>query len=383
MALLIATANNAVRPMVSYRALALGATPADLGIVASSFAGVALFLAVPLGRVVDRFGERSVILAGSTVVALATAAVAATTDVLGLAVTQAALGAGQLSVVVAAHTLIANHGPDEGRANRFGIYTSMAALGHAIGPAVGGIILSTDPAGHLTNVAFHVASVAALVGFALGLVIPSTPRTAAHRGGTLGRGSVARALGSPGVRTAMLAGVAVIVAADLLSAYLPAYGEEHAYPPSVIGGALGVAALSQMVSRLGLGWLVTRFGHAAPLAACMLVAAVALPLLAVALPVAGLVAVMVVVGGALGLGQPLSLAWVAMATPPPIRGVAMGLRMGGNRLAQLVLPAAIGATAGQAAVAAVFVTLGGLLGLAGGYVAKTTRASTAGPAVAE
>jgi len=53
-ALLIAlfsmTANQALRPMVTYRALELGATAAELGLVAGSFALLSSVFAVPLGR---------------------------------------------------------------------------------------------------------------------------------------------------------------------------------------------------------------------------------------------------------------------------------------------------------------------------------------------
>jgi len=64
----------------------------------------------------------------------------------------------------------------------------------------------------------------------------------------------------------------------------------------------------------------------------------------------------------------MTLLWVAIATPPERRGLAMGVRMSGNRLGQLVVPVAVGVTAGQFGVSAIFATVAGMLLGAAGYV---------------
>jgi MFS family permease len=368
MTTLTATAVFGIRPMVSYRALDLDASTAELGIVASSFAAVAILIAIPLGRAIDRIGERRVIQAGVLVVAAACGAVPFATSVPVLAATQALLGVGQLMVVVASHTVIANHGSDSGRANRFGVYTSMASLGHAIGPAAGGALTGAG----LTDAPFFAGAGVALVALAASPFVPSAAGThaTAAEGATRGIG---RALRLPGMKTAMLSGIVVLTSVDVLVAYLPAYGEERGVAPAVIGIALAVMALAQMGSRLTLGPLVTRFGHAAPLAGSMALAAVALPFLGLPVGAIGLVVLLAFVGAGLGLGQPLSLAWVAMMTPQPLRGTAMGIRMGGNRFGQLVLPAVIGATAGQAGTIAVMWSLTAVLGATAGFVGASRR----------
>ena len=47
-----------LRPLISYKALALGATTFEIGLIASSFAVLGLIGAVPVGRLTDRFGGR-------------------------------------------------------------------------------------------------------------------------------------------------------------------------------------------------------------------------------------------------------------------------------------------------------------------------------------
>lgn len=70
---------------------------------------------------------------------------------------------------------------------------------------------------------------------------------------------------------------------------------------------------------------------------------------------------MVVAGLGLGLGQPLSLAWVAANAPRELRGTALGVRLSGNRLGQIVVPAVVGALAGVTGLAAVFWSLTAML----------------------
>jgi MFS family permease len=85
----------------------------------------------------------------------------------------------------------------------------------------------------------------------------------------------------------------------------------------------------------------------------------------VALPaldhVALLYVAMIVIGFGLGLGQPVTLAWVASRAPSDVRGTAIGLRLSGNRLGQMVLPAVVGAVGGVLGLVAVFWALAVLL----------------------
>ncbi|MDF5752471.1 hypothetical protein [Spongiactinospora sp. TRM90649] len=85
-----------------------------------------------------------------------------------------------------------------------------------------------------------------------------------------------------------------------------------------------------------------------------------------ALPFCGLPAsipVIAVMGFVLGLGQPLTLSWVAGRARPGERGTALALRLTGNRLGQVVLPAAAGVTSvlGVFALSAVILAATGTL----------------------
>lgn len=48
---------TAIRPMLSYRAITLGASVEELGLISASFALLSVTGAIPIGKAIDRHGE--------------------------------------------------------------------------------------------------------------------------------------------------------------------------------------------------------------------------------------------------------------------------------------------------------------------------------------
>ena len=365
---LIATAVFGARPLISYLALDLGASTVELGVIASSFAVLAILGAIPLGRAIDRLGSRPVMITGAVICLVTSLALPLVTSLPFLALGHAALGIGQMMAVVGAHTMLAARGPAGKRAFRIGLYTSAASLGHALGPAGVGIVVGDAVTESSATIALVGGAIASAVAAGAALLMSDAPRHVGHHGGPVEPASILSTLRVPGMIPALTAGIVALTAVDLLVAYLPAYGEERAITPQVVGFMLATLALAQMVSRLALGWLIARFGHAMVLVSSILLAGVVIPALLATLPEPLLIGIMAIAGLGLGLAQPMTLVWVALATPPQSRGLAMGVRMGGNRLGQLLVPVAVGATAGQLGVGAIFLTVAATLGFAAAYV---------------
>ena len=68
LALFITAGVFGLRPLISFKALALGATPFEIGLIASSFAILGLVGAVPVGRLTDRLGGRLLTITGCLIV---------------------------------------------------------------------------------------------------------------------------------------------------------------------------------------------------------------------------------------------------------------------------------------------------------------------------
>jgi hypothetical protein len=78
----------------------------------------------------------------------------------------------------------------------------------------------------------------------------------------------------------------------------------------------------------------------------------------------------VLVGAGLGLSQPLTMSMVSDLAPTGSRALAMSLRISGNRLGVLVLPASIGLIFGGAGAVGVLVASAGALGGAAVFASR-------------
>src|SRR6476469_7619358 len=130
------------RPMTSYRLLALGAGPREVGYVAATFAVVPVFLAIPLGRFADRRRSETLLVFGSVLLAVACAALAFGASVWALAAASVVLGVGHLSLMLGVQNAIAAESHDDQHDARFGVFTAVVSAGQLVGPLLGGAILS-------------------------------------------------------------------------------------------------------------------------------------------------------------------------------------------------------------------------------------------------
>lgn len=371
--LLNSTTVFAVRPMVTYRALELGAGAVEIGLIASSYALLSLFAALIIGRWTDRVGPARFMIAGAGLLVVSSLGAVWFDSILGLAMSQALLGLGQIMNLVSAQTFVANQTSRGKRDERFGHYTMVASVGQLIGPAAGGFIAggslapTSGTAANLVPV-FLFAAVSAAVALVLCANLirqhagGSADRTQAEGAGHLG--AAVSVLRRPGIPQAVLASVAVILTVDLLVAYLPAYGEANGLPVQLVGLLLALRAGGSVVSRLIMGPLIRWLGRGELLMISMLVSGMAIAVLPLLVTPVALGVLMLVAGFGLGVGQPMTIAWVANRVPRQERGMALGVRLTGNRLGQLVLPSIFGTIAGAAGLAAMFAVLAA--GLVGG-----------------
>lgn len=371
--LLNATAVYAIRPMVSYRALQLGAGPLELGLIASSYAVLSLFAAFLIGRWTDRLGPRRFMVTGASLLAISALSAIGFGSIIGLAVGQALLGLGQIMNLVSAQTIVANQTARDRRDERFGLYTMVASGGQMIGPAsagliAGGILQSGKESTVSVVPVFVFAASLAMMAVALSAYVGVPTRGAQAKDqdmSSAGHLSAARTvLARPSIPQAMLASVGVILSVDLLIAYLPAFGEMHAMPVELIGLLLATRAGGSMISRLFIGRLIRHIGRARALTGSMLLSGAAIAALPFLTHPAMLIGLMLVLGLGLGLGQPITIAWIVNRVPREQRGTAIGVRLTGNRLGLLVLPALMGSLAGTAGLAAMFWVLAALLSAA-------------------
>ena len=415
-AALYVTVVYATRPTVTYRALALGASTLEIGMVQSAFSLLPALLAVVIGRGVDRLGASRFMIVATGILAVGGLIAAYSTGLVILALAQVAMGLGQIIYLVAGQALVANVGPREERELRFGTYATVNSAGQLAGPAIAAAIIGSGtvavaaagtaivataapgpPIGirpalasggllpdSAEGMVFLVAVLIALVAFGLSCLLPhlsrhgDRPRRPTADGGP-GTLSVARnVLRRPGMVEAMFVSIVVISVLDALVAYLPAYGAVSGLSVGVVGALLSIRAGAALVSRIFMTQLIARLGRGRLLATSMAAAALSLLVLPFVHSDIVLYGLMIAVGMGLGLVQPMTIAWVANRSPRSERGTALGVRITGNRMALLIVPTLLGGLAGSAGISAIFIVMGLALGLAAAVALVTGYDEPAG-----
>jgi MFS family permease len=375
-AVLVVTALQATRPMVTYRAIALGAGTFEIGLVQSAFSLLPVLTAVALGRWVDRVGEARFIVVAMALFSLGNVVLFFADSLLALAMGLLVMGFGQIINLVAGQAMIANRGPRDRREHRFGWYSTVVSIGQLAGPTIGAaLVVGAALDGNAEAPVFVFSAAISGVACLLALFLPHrtpTRQQPAVGGRAPGLGTAAlRVLRRPGMAAAMLVSIVVISAVDVLIAYLPAYGELNGLGVETVGALLSVRAGSSLVSRALMGRMIEVMGREWLIATSMAMAGGGILLLPFVSSEPILFGVMVLIGLGLGLGQPMTIAWVANRSTRSERGLALGVRVTGNRAALLVVPALMGAIAGAGGLTAIWLLMAAFLGF-GAVVARRT-----------
>src|SRR5215510_13305737 len=254
---LIHTVVSILRVTTSYRAVELELPIVWLGVISATFAIFPIFLAVWVGRFIDRGNDAVTVWIGSGLVA--------------------------------------------------------AAVGQGLGPFVvgwAGGAATLPPTGRL----FTIALIGAAVTFLIALTIRPA-RTLPHYIETKDVMPVTALLRRPGVAAVIACGVFIVTAQDLVVIYLPILGAERAIDVNVIGVLLTVRAALSMVSRVIYARMVMEFGRDPLMVTCTFVAALAFVSLACPIPLWAMYLAMAVMGFTLGLATTLSVTTVVDRTP--------------------------------------------------------------------
>jgi MFS family permease len=379
------TSTNAIRPTVTYHALALGGSAFDVGLVQSAFSILPVITAVAVGRAIDRAGERRFFAAALACLGLGSAVAAMSSSLLVLGVGQALMGFGAITMLIAGQVMVANRGPRGRRDQRYGTYTTVMAVGQLLGPAVAAGVLGSTGLGNGEPLVFAGSAAAVLLAAGIATLIPVGRPRAAPAAGDAPVPGIVRATGlvlrRPGMPAAMFVSIVIVSTVDVLAAYLPVYGEDAGLSVGLVGALLATRAGATLVSRIFMVRLIRALGRRGALTLSLVGSAVGLGLIPFTTEPVVLTVLMILGGLALGMGQPMTIAWVANRATRGDRATALSVRLTGNRAAMLVVPAAMGVVAGAAGVSAIFWAIAALLG-SGAAVAATIDQDDTEPPVA-
>lgn len=354
-----------VKLMVGYRAIGEGADASFLAVLTAMFAAPALLAALPSGRFADRWGGGAAAAVGSMLAVGGVGLILLFPGLGMLLVGSAVIGLGNMIAMVGQQTLVAHVAHDD-RDGAYGFLSASASAGQMVGPPLVTFVAGFSGTPNAPNTTFGLATCLVASAVALPLSVPlahaerSLSVSPGESGDPSGGSRGGRGLLSGGVWRAMVISGVVLVSMDMLYTFLPIWALDGGVAAGTVGVLLALRAAVSLLSRIGLSRIVARFGRTRVIVISTALAAVAMGVLPL-VGVPGAVLVMILLGVGLGIPQPLTMAWAVALTEPHRHGLVLGLRLGANRLAQIIVPLAMSATVATQGAGGVFWANSGLL----------------------
>lgn len=350
-------ATGAMTPLIPLFATSLGGTPASVGVVAASAAVLPLLFGIWMGAAVDRFGPRITSIGGALGLATAAALLGAAQSVAWLVAGNAIVGLANMMLIVSIQTSVAQLSAPRDRDRNFGYFAFWVSVGHLVGPLTGGFLADR----YSIQAAFFGVVGLAMLPAALAFAMPATLAPVADHEDGISRAWSSRAYRSAwqlaqrrDLQFLLLVGFGIIFSWSIKTSFYPLYLESVGLSKSSIGVLFSLFGAAQMIVRPVIGLTTRRFGREGPLLAMMSLAAVAM-LATPFLHRFGTLAIAATMTGiALGFTQPVTMSMMAGNVDANTRGLALGLRMTMNRLAELVSPLLFGALVSASGLGSAF-----------------------------
>lgn len=345
-----------VRPIISYKALELGADSTLVGLVGATFALAPLVFAIRIGQSVDKGKSGYALLLGSIILSLTTIALLFIDSIPLLMVAMPMLGMGHLLCMVGGQTMIANRSQSVQYERNFGLFTFYASLGHAFGPLIGGWLADSGEARVDANAAFVFALVLFVLAIVSVLKLSTKKENQPVPEKSDSKVTAREVLAVPTFKSAIFVASATTSVVDVVLIFLPLFGRELGISVADIGLLLAIRSVASMGVRVILGQITRLLGLKRILVWGALVTLVSMVALALVQDFWSIAVIMVISGFAMGIGQPATMAWVSRISNADSRGLAIAIRLTANRFGQVAMPAVAGVIAGGG-IAAVFYML--------------------------
>jgi len=346
------TSVNGTRLVVLLYAASLQASPALIGLLAASFGLVSAFVAVFMGRWIDRIGPRRPFMVASFILFTCGVLAWAMPSLVVLFIISPILGIFNSMFQIGSHQAIGRFGKPEDRTANFTLHSLGISAATFAGPMVAG--LSVDHLGH-ANAFLTLAMLAGLPCLVLAarwLVIPpQSARMRESREQSKGGWSM---LNDKPLRRAYIVAAMNNCLWSLVSFMIPLYCTQIGMSATRIGTLMAFLAAGAVGVRVAMTMLIRRVPRW-----YLLIGAQSMIVLGfVAMPFTELYVVMAplafLIGTGLGLSGPVATTLMYDASPPGRVGEVVGLRMTVANTGQTLVPLFSGAVGAAFGVGPVF-----------------------------
>lgn len=374
----LVTAGRVVLPLF---ALEMGAQPAQIGLLYSTYFIFPLLLSLPLGMLADRHSPRGLLMLGVVIGCLAMLLPAFSHRMPVLYVAGTLLGISFAFTSVLIQNLTGLLSRPEERARNFSNASLFGASTLMFGPLVAGF--GIDLSGH----AMACLYTAALGLVALGLLArwgglfpdpPARSRPVPARGAQpaagLWQGLRERLADRASLRIIAI-GMVIHIGQDLFQFYLPVYGHSLGLSASVIGIIMASVFIMSCVVRIWLPGLVVRLGEARMLKTAFALGALGFALTPWFQHPLPLCLVAVIFGLGMGCGSPVIMMLIFSHAPEGRSGETVGMRHTANNIGRALAPPVFGAIATATGLLPVFLISAAMMATAAWAVSRLAPAS--------
>ena len=332
-------------------AASLGASPAVVWLLAALYGLISAFVAVRVGRWIDRSGPRKPIMLGSSMVTLGAVIAGAWHELPALFIAAPLMGTFNSMFQMTTHQTVGRYGKPEDRAANFSSQALAISTATFLGPLIAGLAIDHLGFAKAFFISALLGCLPMVVVWAGWLHFPT--RVAEQREHTTSASGWAL-LKDPELRRAYIAAASNNAIWSLWGFMLPLYGHSIALSATAIGTLAACLSGGTVFVRFFTGALVRRY-KAWPL---IVISHVMIGAGFLGFPFTQVYAVLVVLafvmGAGLGLSGPLSTTVMYDASPPDKVGEVIGLRMTMANLAQTMVPLLSGAVGAALGVAPVY-----------------------------
>ncbi len=362
----VAFAGN--RFILTLQAIALKATPLEIGVLMSLLMVVPMVLSIHMGRWADRFGFARPAAVGLAMLALASLLAALAPRMTALYVASVFIGSGYTLAHVAINNAVGQLAPARHLTRSF----SMLALGFSVSGMTGPLIagLAIDHLGHaaafLGMLAFCAMSLAMLAPLVRdGVPLPTaTPHAKAS--------NVMSLLRHGPLRAVLIVSGLLSMGWDMFMFLAPLHGARSGLSATSIGLLMGAFGAGTFAIRLLLPVASAHMTEWRILSWALLMAALCYLLFPLASTLPLMLAAAFAMGVSVGGGQPMAMTLLHLNAPPSRAGEAVGIRTSIVSASQTFFPLVFGALGAAVGVAAVF-WAGATVLASGGAFARQRR----------
>ena len=374
---LLTSGQGMVAPVLPLYADSLGVSTATVGLVISVF-GLARFLTnMPTAVISERFGRRSVLVAGP-LIAAAGNALAGTVDSLApLLVYRFIAGVGSAAFITGAVIFIGDISTPANRGRLMSLYQGSFALGITMGPAAGGLVAEVFG---LRAPFFAVGIVSLISGVWAFFRVPETRPSPEDAGdGSRPVGAQAGALAQEGrwsKYSFLKSRDFILIGLVFLATFFTRGGAQFTLLPLKAADDLGlspgqIGAIFTIPPVLGflllpfVGSVSDRFGRKTTIVPGLLIVSAAMIVLGISPVLALYVAGMALYGLGNGIEGPTPVAYVGDISPRARQSIAQGVSRSFGDLALLAAPPLMGLAADSYGATAALVANGAAVGVLG------------------